>query len=149
MKITVFVLQTFLSSVVSCIQVVEAGFLDNKLSLTVEDVCSMPVLEAHNTSSMGLNLMAHLPSIVRGFKPSLVTGKSSQEFRNSTPLRAGSLLNSFLSYWQPCLEIGTLPAGLLRKFWYVCIFNIPLHSALALLTYSKRLFQEFKFPQGA
>ena len=85
MKITVFVLQTFLSSVVSCIQVVEAGFLDNKLSLTVEDVCSMPVLEAHNTSSMGLNLMAHLPSIVRGFKPSLVTGKSSQEFRNSAP----------------------------------------------------------------
>ena len=68
--------QAFLSSVVSCIQVVEAGFLGNKLSLTVEDVCSMPVLEAHNTSSMGLNLMAHLPSIVRGFKPSLVTGKN-------------------------------------------------------------------------
>ena len=79
---------------------VEAGFLDNKLSLTVEDVCSMPVLEAHNTSSMGLNLMAHLPSIVRGFKPSLVTGKSSQELRNSDlpykkALVSGSNLNVF------------------------------------------------------
>ena len=100
LKITFFVLQTFLSSVVSCIQVVEAGFLDNKLSLTVEDVCSMPVLEAHNTSSMGLNLMAHLPSIVRGFKPSLVTGKSSQELRNSDlpykkALVSGSNLNVF------------------------------------------------------
>ena len=76
MIFTLFVSQAFLSSVVSCIQVVEAGFLDNKLNLTVENVSSVPVLEAHNTSSMGLNLMAHLPSIVKGFRPSLVTGKN-------------------------------------------------------------------------
>ena len=67
-------IKAFVASVVACIKIVSAGFVDQELTSLLDEVCQTPVLEAHKMSSLGLNVMAHLPTVVRGFKPTLIIG---------------------------------------------------------------------------
>ena len=67
-------IKTFLMAVTSCIRTVNSAFLGSESGLdkALEAVCNQPVLKAHHTSSMGLNLMEHLPTVVSAFAPSVI-----------------------------------------------------------------------------